>query len=181
VPDHRVNRRRGAPVPVSRHFTVATFVVGDGQLLLHFHAKLHLWLPPGGHVEPDELPDEAAVREVFEETAIRVELIGERGVDVAYPRQLVRPVGIQLERIGAGEGYHEHIDLIYFARPLEGLVPPRGNGEGEGVGWYPISGLAALGAPEDVVRWAERAESVVGVEPSVTASAPHPHGELRFD
>ena len=124
-----------------------------------FHRKLELWLPPGGHVDPNELPDEAAVREVLEETGIRVELVGERGVGVEYPRQLVRPAGIQLESIAEG---HEHVDLIYFARPLDGASAPRGNGEGERVGWYPVAELERLGAPEDVRRWAERALGAVG-------------------
>src|SRR5215213_1609798 len=97
-----------------RHFTVAVFVVWEGKVLLHFHRKLAMWLPPGGHIEEYELPDEAAVREVFEETGVEVELVGERREDVEDPVQLHRPAGVQLENIGPG---HQHIDLIYFARP----------------------------------------------------------------
>ena len=34
-----------------RHFTVSGFVVeGDGTLL-HWHKKLRIWLPPGGHID----------------------------------------------------------------------------------------------------------------------------------
>ena len=47
-----------------RHFTVAVFVVWEGKVLLHLHRKLGMWLPSGGHVERDEIPDNAAVREV---------------------------------------------------------------------------------------------------------------------
>ncbi len=143
---------------LTRDFTVATFVVRESSVLLLRHRKLGLWLPPGGHVEPNELPDDAAVREVWEEAAVRCELVGERGVPVDYPRQLIRPAGIQLENIGTE---HEHIDLIYYARPLDGAVEPRGNGEGDDVGWYPLDGLAKLGAPPDVREWAERAVRAV--------------------
>ena len=94
---------------VTRDFTVATFVVWRDQVLLLLHPKLKRWLPPGGHVEPNELPDEAAVREVREETGVEVRLIGERALDVASPRQLVRPEGVQLEDIAPG---HQHIDLV---------------------------------------------------------------------
>jgi 8-oxo-dGTP pyrophosphatase MutT (NUDIX family) len=52
---------------ISRDFTVAVFVVHAGRVLLHPHVKSGLWLPPGGHIEPNELPDEAALREVEEE------------------------------------------------------------------------------------------------------------------
>jgi ADP-ribose pyrophosphatase YjhB (NUDIX family) len=65
-----------------------------------------------GHVERDELPDDAAVREVLEESGLEVELVGERREDVSDP--VHRPAGVQLENIGPG---HQHIDLIYFAKP----------------------------------------------------------------
>ena len=60
----------------SRDWAVATFVVWRGAVLLHRHAKLGLWLPCGGHVERDELPDDAAVREVLEESGVPIRLIG---------------------------------------------------------------------------------------------------------
>jgi len=36
-----------------RYFTVAVFVVWEGKVLLHFHRKLGMRLPPGGHIERD--------------------------------------------------------------------------------------------------------------------------------
>ncbi|MBA3276056.1 MAG: NUDIX domain-containing protein [Chloroflexia bacterium] len=131
---------------ISRDFTVAVFIIHQNHVILHPHAKLGIWLPPGGHIEPDELPDEAAVREVMEETGIAVELVGERGLDVDYPGepvQLMRPAGIQLESIAAD---HEHIDLIYFARPAgnpEGLPPLVGGMEWVGRKQLPLAALTA--------------------------------------
>src|SRR5215211_9498028 len=60
-------------------------------------------------MEENELPDEAAIREVWEETGIGVELLGERREDVTDPVQLHRPAGVQLENIAPG---HQHIDLL---------------------------------------------------------------------
>lgn len=139
----------------SRDFTVAVFVLHRDHLILHRHARLGIWLPPGGHIEPNELPDEAAVREVSEEAGIAVELVGERGIGVDYPgqpRQLVRPEGIQLETISDG---HEHIDLIYFARPagspaeLPVLLP--------GMAWVASDELARVSLTEEVRDWCRRA------------------------
>src|SRR5436305_7354094 len=62
---------------VTRHFTATTFIVRDGKVLLHRHPKQRLWLPPGGHIERDELPQDAAVREIEEETGLRLTLHSE--------------------------------------------------------------------------------------------------------
>ncbi|MEC9365812.1 MAG: NUDIX domain-containing protein, partial [Chloroflexota bacterium] len=39
-------------------------------IFLHRHPKIKLWLPPGGHVEADEDPVEAVLREIKEETGL---------------------------------------------------------------------------------------------------------------
>lgn len=117
--------------------------------MLHRHRKLGLWLPPGGHVEPDEIPDEAAVREVLEETGVAIELLGERALDIDEPRQLVRPRGVQLERIAPD---HDHIDLIYFGRPS----PPYAGGvldTDPTLGWYGPEDIAELPLTREVAAW----------------------------
>jgi hypothetical protein len=101
-----------------RHFTVAVFVVWEGKVLLHRHRKLGMWLPPGGHIEENELPDEAAVREVLEETGLGVRLVGERREDIADPVQLYRPAGVQHENIGPGH-QHNRPDLLRQAVGLD--------------------------------------------------------------
>jgi len=136
-----------------RQFTVAVFVVWDGKVLLHFHRKLGMWLPPGGHIEKDELPDDAAVREVFEETGVAVELVGDRREDITDPVQLHRPAGIQLENIGPG---HQHIDLIYFARPRGSTEIQARYGE-EKFGWYGPDEWDDMRVNAEVRGWCERA------------------------
>jgi ADP-ribose pyrophosphatase YjhB (NUDIX family) len=144
---------------VVREWTVATFVVHNGRVLLHYHPKLGLWLPPGGHIEHGELPDEAAVREVLEETGVRCRLVGEAGVDVDYPRQLIRPLGIQVENIRPGV---QHIDLVYVALAAEDSVAIAPElAERDRVGWYEPSELAALGANDEIQRWVAKVVALV--------------------
>lgn len=143
---------------MTRDFTVATFVVHESRVLLLHHAKLNMWLPPGGHIEPNELPDDAAVREVREEAGIKVKLVGEGALPVEDPRQLVVPKGIQLERIAPG---HEHIDLVYFAVPL-GSVKLRPNAESTQIGWFDREGLKALDLTYEIRLWTEKALKELG-------------------
>jgi 8-oxo-dGTP pyrophosphatase MutT (NUDIX family) len=76
---------------------------------------------PGGHVKWYETPDEAAVREVFEETGIRARLLDTRGPSLALDEDelLNLPYVILSERIEfSPEPTHYHIDLVYLCRPV---------------------------------------------------------------
>lgn len=141
---------------ITRDFTVATFVIHQSKVLLLWHRKLQMWLPPGGHVDPNELPDEAAVREVQEEAGLDVILLSQPALPpIPGPRQLARPEGIQLENISLG---HQHIDLIYFARPANpAAVNPMANHEVERVGWYGRDDLDRIPLTEEVRAWVEKA------------------------
>jgi 8-oxo-dGTP diphosphatase len=103
-----------------RHFTATGFVVDGSRTLLHWHRRLEQWMPPGGHIEPDEDPVQAVLREIEEETGLAAEVIavGERAA-FEYPEQLPAPYTILVEDIPGPEQPHEHIDLIYFCRAVE--------------------------------------------------------------
>ena len=138
-----------AVTELTRDFTATTFVVWQSGVLLHKHKKLGRWFPPGGHVERDELPDDAAVREVLEESGVPVTLIGERALPIQEPRQLIRPRGVQLETIAPN---HEHIDLIYFAKPLPDYSGTLLETD-KTLGWYDAAGLGGLELTEEIRYW----------------------------
>lgn len=110
---------------MKRHFTVSGFVVDDGRTLLHWHRKNGMWLPPGGHIDPDEDPAQAVVREVEEETGIVAHVVPHVApLAFALPAQIAPPYAVLVEDIA--EGPHQHIDLVYFLRPAPGVSkPPR--------------------------------------------------------
>lgn len=96
-------------------FTVAIFVVRDRKILLIHHRKLNKWLPLGGHIELDEDPEIAALREAKEESGLDVELLGERPPTTEIgTRALIAPRFLDIHRISPT---HEHIGMIYWARP----------------------------------------------------------------
>jgi 8-oxo-dGTP pyrophosphatase MutT (NUDIX family) len=128
-----------------RDWGVAVFVVRDKRVLLHRHKRLNRWLPPGGHIEPNELPDDAAIREVLEETGVQIELVSQPVIDCSgpdMPLSLTRPVGVLLVDIQSG---HQHIDLIYFARA-------RNDGD-ERAQWFSLSELSGLNLTAEIHAW----------------------------
>lgn len=129
-----------APAAI-RHFTATGFVVWDGRVLLHWHRKERLWLPMGGHVEANEDPVQCVLREVEEEAGFPVELFGSPPRFVfTTPRQLPPPVTILLESV-IGDGVrHEHIDLLYFCRPL---TPPPAQLSDPTMRWLDAAALEA--------------------------------------
>ncbi|GAB3815247.1 NUDIX domain-containing protein [Micromonospora zhanjiangensis] len=68
--------RRVKPATPDRH--LVSYVVpvdpDSGNLLLVDHVNAGLWLPPGGHVEPDEHPARTARREAYEELGADAEV-----------------------------------------------------------------------------------------------------------
>jgi|SRR5208283_3465798 len=151
-------------------FTVAIFVVHDEKVLLIHHRKLDKWLPLGGHIELDEDPEQAALREAKEESGLDVELLGERPPTTGPgTRALIAPRFLDIHRI---TDTHEHIGLIYWARPKAGSArcadrtPQRGvptnlalaAGEHHDIRWCSGADLDKLEPPmSDAVKWYCRA------------------------
>ncbi len=94
-------------------FTCAVFVLNEGKVLLIKHKKLNRWLPPGGCIENNETPDEAALREVYEEVGVHVQLLGNQDPILPGVKLVHQPIHIQIEQNPKGPN---NIDFIYYAK-----------------------------------------------------------------
>jgi 8-oxo-dGTP pyrophosphatase MutT (NUDIX family) len=113
----------GGFVPVERHFTATAYISTRGHTLLLWHGKLRMWLPPGGHCEPNEDPIQAAIREAKEESGLTVHII--RPPDMPeLDRGKIKPppavMGI-FDIHALGQPFHQHIDFVYYTRPGQGV------------------------------------------------------------
>src|ERR1043166_1288418 len=133
-------------------FTVAIFVVHDGKILLIHHRKLNKWLPLGGHIELEEDPEQAALREAKEESGLDVELLGERAPTTgAGTRALITPRFLDIHRI---TDTHEHIGMIYWARPRNRADVQCATEEHHDIRWCAAADLDRLQPPmSDAVKW----------------------------
>lgn len=123
------------------HVTSSAIVLDPdrGLLLLHLHRRLGRWLQPGGHIEPGERPEDAALRETCEETAVSVRHL-DTGPEIIHVDEHPGPDG------------HIHLDLRYLLL-ADADAPPVGTGEttGSGAGptlrWEDRDGVARLEDP----------------------------------
>jgi len=106
---------------MDRHFTATVYIFHEDKVLLHFHPKIQKWLPPGGHIEPNETPPEAAKREAKEETGLDIIFISQENIEIQAPQAIrfERPFVCLLESVPAHKDTpaHEHMDMIYLAHP----------------------------------------------------------------
>lgn len=96
-------------------YAVSVYVVDNNRVLFVHHTKLDLWLPVGGHIELDEDPEEAAYREVKEESGLDIVLYGEKpSIDLisGQAKLLIPPVYMDIHKISET---HRHIGIVYFA------------------------------------------------------------------
>jgi 8-oxo-dGTP pyrophosphatase MutT (NUDIX family) len=108
----------GGPI----HVTSSAVVVGARGVILHKHKRLGIWIQPGGHIDEDERPEDAALREVLEETGLTTTHFSES------------PTIIHIDVHPAPKG-HTHLDLRYVLRgPDAEPEPPEG--ESPDVAWF---------------------------------------------
>jgi len=96
-------------------FTVEVFIVYKKKVLLRKHDKYGFWLSIGGHIELNEDPNEAALREVKEEVGLDVRLTDDLLAPISSNeeyRELIPPKFLNRHRINEN---HEHVTLTYFA------------------------------------------------------------------
>ena len=132
-------------------FTASVYVVFKNKVLLHKHKKYNIWLPPGGHIELDEDPVQAAKREVLEETGLRVKLVGESERQWADQSvELLPPRFVNRHFTEAGKS-HEHVDFIYLATTDDDAVTPED--EGGEMRWLSQEDIEGMPDSKDNIRY----------------------------
>jgi ADP-ribose pyrophosphatase YjhB (NUDIX family) len=110
------------------------FIVNGDAVLLRMHEKYHMWLAPGGHIELDEDPVEAALREVKEETGLAVKLLGVvPSVGDDPSRELLLPVHMNRHSVS---DTHEHISFAYYATSETRDTNPAPGEKRDGFKWF---------------------------------------------
>lgn len=117
----------------NKTITSSVYVVYNNKVLLHRHKKYNTLFPLGGKMSEEEVPHQTAIREVYEESGLEVELYNrDSKLDLGRVVQLHSPMHTLLENVGHEV---ENIDFIYFARALTDKVNPQ-KGESKELFWF---------------------------------------------
>jgi 8-oxo-dGTP diphosphatase len=95
---------------------VAGYVFNEDKVLLIHHAKSGLWLPLGGHIDPNETPDSALIREIKEEIGLEVELLNQNPIPLKgnIEKNLAVPFYCNVHPVGD----HHHSCFFYICKAL---------------------------------------------------------------
>ncbi len=110
------------------HVTGSAVVIGPRGVLLHLHKRLGLWLQPGGHIDEGETPEQAALREVREETGFTC----------------TDPTFVHVDVHAGGRG-HTHLDVRYLVHADGDPFPAEG--ESQDVRWFAWDEAIAMADP----------------------------------
>lgn len=117
-------------------------------------------MPPGGHVDADETPEDTARRECKEETGMDVEILSDTQSDLfaLCPEEghmLKKPYAMLLEEIPAypkrDEPAHQHMDFLFRARLLDETQPiVLAEEEGRELRWFTRGEIEALDETKEI-------------------------------
>jgi 8-oxo-dGTP pyrophosphatase MutT (NUDIX family) len=152
--------------------TAAGFLIHKDKVLFIKHKKLGIWFCPGGHIDEGELPHQAAEREFWEETGVRV-----KAVDYLYNctskevEYLPNPVETSLHWVSREnyqsriksknknkkvktklwpKGCEQHLGYLFIVEPIAGVNFKQNIEETDGIGWFSLEEVMELETTDDV-------------------------------
>ena len=136
---HRPLIQVGAGIIVEDH---------EGRVLLQLRADNHCWSYCGGSIEPDERVEDAARRELFEETGLTAESVELFGVWSGPELHYVYPNGDEVS----------NVDIVFLCRSFTGALKPQ-EGEVELLRFFAVDEIPENLSPPirpALSKWVER-------------------------
>ncbi len=126
---------------LERHITASAFVIDQDKILLIHHRKLNKWLQPGGHCDGETDTLAVAIKEVEEETGVRILAQDQPIIDLDI-HQIPERKGIPA---------HDHYDVRYLLE-ADARLPPLQNHETLDLRWIPLSEIEQYTTEESILR-----------------------------
>lgn len=96
-------------------YCVEVFIVYKNKVLLRMHDKYKIWLSVGGHIELDEDPIQAAIREAKEEVGLDIKIVDSKILpnNESDYKMLIAPRYLGSHYVN---DVHKHTIFVYFAK-----------------------------------------------------------------
>lgn len=158
-------------------YTAGGMLIHEGKVLLVKHKKLGIWLNPGGHIDEDELPHQAAEREFWEETGVKVRavdplqgsLVGQGDDSEFFPnpistnvhwvnresydlRQQADDPSQRVPTKTWKRGCEQHVGFFYLLEATDGYEFEQNVEETDGIAWFTPEEVADLETTADIRR-----------------------------
>lgn len=162
-------------LPPKLCYTAGGMLIHDGKVLLVKHKKLGIWLNPGGHIDEDELPHQAAEREFWEETGVKVRavdpyrdsLVGKGSDSEFFPNPISTNVhwvnresyDLRMQsddptkRVPTAKwkrGCEQHVGFFYLLEAVDGVEFEQNVEETDGIAWFTPNEVVDLETTEDI-------------------------------
>ncbi|MFH0835744.1 MAG: NUDIX domain-containing protein [Candidatus Micrarchaeota archaeon] len=125
--------------------TVGACISFNNKILLLRHTKLNKWLFPGGHVDANETPDQAVLREVKEECGLDFKFSQYSTINDTELRHAV-PFHANVHNVGD----HDHYCAYYLGTVDDPEVTK--NKESTDLKWFTLDEVKALDNVPETVR-----------------------------
>jgi 8-oxo-dGTP pyrophosphatase MutT (NUDIX family) len=130
------------------HLTASAWVIDQHtycSFLLVKHAKLNLWVQPGGHADGNENLRAVACQELYEETGI-VPLQQQEGI-----------FDLSIHSIPASKNMPEHLHFdVRYLFLADASMPLRLSAESLDLGWFNLQQMSDMGCDDSVLKMARR-------------------------
>lgn len=163
--------------------TASGILIYRQKVLLVHHKKLNVWLPPGGHIESNELPHRAAEREFFEETGVKVKAVSASSPIIStYSQFLPTPFAVNLHWISKEnydrrlkssnhtrpaaskmwpKGCEQHYVFVYLVKPTGSLKLVKNSRETHAIGWFSKNKVIQIETTQDIKNELSKAFQLV--------------------
>lgn len=114
-------------------YTASAFVLSkENKVLLIWHKKFNKYVQPGGHILESELPHEAAIRKVLEETGIIIDI----------------PIKAPFAKEDYYNNVGHQVDYQYIGYAINEDI--HNNDESYKAGWYSIDEIETIPVVDDL-------------------------------
>ncbi len=143
-------------------YTVEVFIILKNKVLLRMHDKHNIWLSVGGHIELDEDPVQAAIREAKEEVGLDIEIVDSKELpkDEFDYKSVIPPRYLGKHSVNE---VHEHVIFVYFAKAQNDKISESvSEHERAETRWVTLEELEKMDLRPNVLFYAKKALEELG-------------------